>query len=204
MKIDFKVPRDGKIHRYCVSCHVDRVDQVHEGGKTLYACRACGHVNERAIYFNKYRWWLDDTGELWHDAAGVFVRNPAGQFLFFLRTEYPFVLTVPSGHVDENEEPAIAAARELEEEVGINAQELRDIATANIQGDSCSSGADLHRWHAYLLVLGTATKVRVREEGHKPVWLTLSEALDGRSLIKPAEYMLKHYAAKLQQEPSAD
>jgi ADP-ribose pyrophosphatase YjhB (NUDIX family) len=63
-------------------------------------------------------------------------------------------LTVPSGHIDTGEDSLTAARRETEDEVGIKASALIDITAQDIVGDSCRRGADAHRWHAYLLLLG--------------------------------------------------
>jgi len=51
-------------------------------------------------------------------------------------------------------------------------------------------GADAHKWHAYVLDLDDTPSVQVKEEGGKPVWLTLDEALtkDRRELRSFATY----------------
>ena len=175
MKIPFLLPTDGKMHRFCISCHEQGVVQVKENGKKMYYCEACDMVNDRAIYFNEHISWINEDGVLWHESAGVFVRRADGKFLFFKRTEFPFVLTVPAGHVDRNEEPIAAASRELEEETGLTG-ELEQIGSADITGDSCSAGADDHRWHAYLLRVENGVDANIIEEGEAALWLTFYEA----------------------------
>jgi hypothetical protein len=88
-----------------MSCKTETVDQVNVQGKVEYHCLTCGHTNNRAIYFYKHKVWQDKVGELWHESAGVFVRNRQGKYLFFQRTEFPFALTIPAGHVDKKELP---------------------------------------------------------------------------------------------------
>ncbi len=176
MKINFELPSDGLMHRYCFSCLKEGAKQVKIDGITQYHCDACGQDNGRAIYFDKHKVWLDDQRELWHESAGVFVRRADGKFLFFQRTEYPLYLTVPSGHVDRGEDPSVAAARELVEETGIIGSPVL-IGTSDIVGDSCSAGADAHKWHVFLLKLdGPNRQVEILEEGEKALWLTLAEA----------------------------
>jgi 8-oxo-dGTP pyrophosphatase MutT (NUDIX family)/DNA-directed RNA polymerase subunit RPC12/RpoP len=176
MKIDFPLPTDGKMHRFCMQCGAEGVLQEQTKAGTKYPCPGCGHVGERTIYFDKHKCWLDKDKELWHESAGVFLRNKQGKYLFFQRTEYPLSLTVPTGHVDKGEEPELAAKRELKEEVSIVVPSLHYLGQEDVWGDSCSSGADVHRWHAYCAQLDSNPKVIVKEEGEKPVWLTLDEA----------------------------
>jgi 8-oxo-dGTP pyrophosphatase MutT (NUDIX family) len=177
MKIVFPLPTDRKMHRYCLNCLKDgTTQQIKANGLTKYHCAACGKVNDRTLYFDKHKVWLDAERELWHESVGVFVQRIDGKFLFFQRTEFPFGLTIPAGHVDINEEPAVAAKRELKEETGIKGS-LTSIGTSNIIGDSCSAGADAHSWHVFLLMLDSSGKgIEILDEGEKPLWLTLDEA----------------------------
>lgn len=139
-------------------------------------------------------WWVADDGEYWHESEGVFIRNPEGKFLFFERRIFPFALTVPSGHVDAGEDAATAAYRETEEEVGMKADRLAEVATEDIIGDSCRRGADAHRWHAYLLELDQTIDIdaKEKEEGDRPVWLTLDEAVEN-NLTYPVKYIISKY-----------
>lgn len=190
MKLSFDWKDDGKYHQYCAHCHAETVDRVYEDGKTYYVCSACKQRHERSIVIDPaVKWWVADDGEYWHESTGVFVRNPDGKFLFFERTIFPFALTVPSGHVDADENPLIAAYRETEEEVGIKSDKLIEIATDDVVGDSCRRGADVHRWHAYLLPLNKKIDVEIKEEGGKPVWLTLDEAMQ-KDLVYPVKYVI--------------
>lgn len=197
MKLDFDWQNDGKLHQYCVNCHAESIQRVYEGNKTFYFCTTCREKHERSIVIDPgINWWVDDKNGYWHESAGVFVRNPSGKFLFFERTVFPFALTVPSGHVDKGEEPAKTASRELEEEVGISSRALKAVVTEDIVGDSCRRGADAHRWHAFLLVLKSPLTVSVREEGEKPVWLSLEEALT-KDVIFPVRYIVGGHTDEL-------
>lgn len=173
--------------------------------QTHFFCRVCGQCRERRVVLDPgSTWWVGAGGDLWHESAGVFVRNPDGRFLFFRRTIYPAgTLTVPSGHVDKGETPRQAAVRELEEEVtglpDIAPDMVMRISTDDIVGDSCRRGSDEHRWHAYLLVLNspiTMRNVRVREEGEQPELLTLAHART-RDLTWPVRFVIERHAALL-------
>lgn len=189
VKLDFPIPTDGKMHRFCFVCHVPGGIQIKEDGKTLYACNVCGQKNGRAIYFNEHVAWLDDNKELWHEGAGVFVRNSSGQFLFFQRTEFPLLMAIPGGHVDKGEDPETAARRELLEETGIQANQLMKVVDDDIVGDSCSAGADCHKWVAYVAKLDHPN-ITIHEEGEKPVWLTLDDALK-QELTMPVRWIIE-------------
>ena len=196
MKIDFPLPTDGKMHRYCFSCRKEGAIQVKDGATTRYFCNACGKTNDRAIYFKDHVVWLDKNKELWHESSGVFVRNTDGKFLFFKRTEFPFALTVPAGHVDVGESPEESAIRELKEETNIEGT-LTHIGDADIVGDSCSAAADAHRWHTYLLKQTTNNNVRILEEGEKALWLSLNEAKE-IGLAYVIEQIVNKYRSQLQ------
>ncbi|MFF1463792.1 NUDIX hydrolase [Streptomyces sp. NPDC058330] len=125
-------------------------------------------------------WWTDEDGEYWHETAGVFVRDARGRFLFFDRTAFPFGLTIPAGHVERDETPHLAAARELEEETGLAARGLKFLARIPIPGDGCRRGADAHVWQTYHCEAGDGGEAAVRlgPEGVTAVWLTPAEALE--------------------------
>lgn len=197
MKLNFDWKDDGKPHRYCAHCYAETVQDIHEDGKLYFYCSTCGQKHERSIFTDPViHWWVADDGEIWHESAGVFIRNPEGKFLLFERTIFPFSFTVPAGHVDTGEDPLAAAHRETEEEVGLRAGTLVHIAGEDIEGDSCSRGSDAHRWNAYLLPLETHTDVEVKEEGKHPVWLTIDEALQ-KDLVYPVRYYFEKFGEEL-------
>lgn len=197
MKLNFEWSNDGAYHQYCAHCHAETISRVYENDKTFYFCETCQQQHERSIVIDPaIKWWIDDTGEYWHESSGVFVRNPANKFLFFERTIFPFALTVPSGHVDTDEPHKKSAVRELKEEVGIDSNGLSLIASENIVGDSCRRGSDAHNWHAYLLTLKKTIEITVIEEGKRPVWLSLDEALQ-KDLIYPVQCIIEKYRHEL-------
>jgi ADP-ribose pyrophosphatase YjhB (NUDIX family) len=197
VRLDFEWVDDGRYHQYCVGCHAEAVSRGFDGaGRTFYLCGSCGGRHERSIVLDPGGvWWVGPDGEYWHESAGVFVLDRAGRLLLFERTIYPFALTVPSGHVDTGEEPAAAAGRELKEEVGLSAARLVPVACEDIVGDSCRRGSDAHRWHAFGCRVD-AVEVTVAEEGHRPVWLTVAEALAADPVV-PVRHMLSRYGSRL-------
>lgn len=197
MKLNFSRKEDGKYHQYCLSCHAEKVERTYEEGKTYYLCNECGKTHDRSIVIDPaVKWWIDEEGEYWHESAGVFVRNKEKQFLFFERTIFPFSYTVPAGHVDYGEDPLQSALRELEEEIDIKAKSLVEIATEDIVGDSCRRGSDAHRWHAFLYELDDVPKVKIKEEGIKPSWLSVEQVLE-KELTFSVRYILIKYKNEL-------
>jgi 8-oxo-dGTP pyrophosphatase MutT (NUDIX family) len=199
MKLNFNWQNDGKYHQYCIQCHAETVQRAVEEGKTYYFCTTCNQRHDRSIVIDPaIKWWVADDGEYWHESSGVFIRNHENKFLFFERLMFPFAVTVPAGHVDTGEDPLTAVRRETMEEVGLEADNFTDITDEDITGDSCRRGCDAHRWHAYLAKLdkNLSLEVKEREEGHKPSWLTLEEALQ-KDLTFPVRYIIEHYSDKL-------
>jgi 8-oxo-dGTP pyrophosphatase MutT (NUDIX family) len=194
VRLDFGWADDGEIHQYCFQCHEEAVERVRCAGRTFYDCGECGVRSDRSIVVDpSVRWWIGLDQEYWHESAGVFVRDPLDRFLFFERTAYPFVLTVPAGHVDVGEDAFTAARRELAEETAIEAATLTLLGVDDLVGDSCRRGADAHRWHAYLTDRRVAAGVvELDDEGRKPVWLTPDQACR-RPLATPVGFVLEKY-----------
>lgn len=198
MKITFPLPKDGKRHDYCVSCYAETLQKIKKGKKQFFRCRTCDETHERAIIFDPAtKFWLDDTREYWHAVAAVMVRNAEGKFLFFNRVQFPVGLTMPAGHVDKDESPQKASARELYEETGLKAKKLTHIGGCAIKNDQCRRGADMHYWDLFAVRLeGTPQITMNASEGSKPVWLTLDEAL--QHTMPPAiRYIVQKYRPKL-------
>jgi len=175
----------------------DGANKTSRHGMTVFVCAACGAENKRALYFGgPVKEWIAEDGEFWHASVGVFVRITEGKFLFLDRTEFPFGIAPPAGHVDENEESLAAAKRELEEEVGISMRDLRLAATADVIGDSCSGGSDAHQWSIYECALPKGQKLTINSEGKRPVWLSLEEAAV-REKPFVIDYILKHHSKQI-------
>jgi len=145
MKLNFKWDDDDNYHQYCMECHSETINRVYKNGKTFYKCSTCDKIHERSIVIDPaIKWRVASDGEYWHESAGVFIRSNEGKFLFFERTIFPFVHTVPSGHVDSGEDEYSAAKRECVEEVDIKpGDNLYHLASEDIAGDSCRRGGQM-------------------------------------------------------------
>jgi 8-oxo-dGTP pyrophosphatase MutT (NUDIX family) len=199
MKLN-RVLQDGELHTYCLRCRQETVRSYRQSGRLMYRCNSCDHVASRALVLDPaINWWLGSDGEYWHEAAGVFLQNDHGEFLFFERTSSPFGLAVPAGHVDHGEAHLATARRELSEETSVRLAKraFRHVVTDDVRGDSCRRGSDAHRWHAYAAKLPARTNIKVSsDEGTRPVWLSLSQALQ-RDLTFVTRYAITHYARQI-------
>lgn len=198
MKITFPLPTDGRYHQYCPKCFSENINCIFQDRKTFYLCTDCDSKLARVIVIDpKTVWWLDEkTKEYWHESVGVFVRNKQKKVLFFERTIYPFAFAIPAGHLDVGEKPEIAVRRELREETGIIIKKTKLFSEENVLGDKCRRGADNHKWHLYITEVDKIEKIKINDEGEKPVWLSLEEALN-KKLVFPVKYFIQKYGEKL-------
>jgi len=174
MKFNFPLPTDNKVHIYCITCNTDGTLKTRKNNKTVFVCPN-GHDNERGLHYGGVKFEIGEDNELLHESIGVFVRNKDRKLLFIDRTEYPFGIAIPAGHIDDGETPEQAAKRELMEETGIKADKLKLLFSNNIL-DSCSGGSDKHRWHGFGVILEPNQTITINHEGINPVWLDLKEA----------------------------
>ncbi len=198
MKIDFTLPTDGQFHQYCPNCYSENINRVFENEKTFYLCNQCGNKSPRLIVIDpKTVWWIDEsTKEYWHESVGVFVFNEENKALFFERTIYPFAFAIPAGHLDTGEDAETAAKRELQEEAGIKIGSVKLFSEEDVIGDECRRGADNHKWHLYTATVENIGEIEINDEGVKPVWLTLEEALQ-KELVYPVKYFIEKYGQRL-------
>lgn len=198
MKITFVPPTDGQEHHFCFHCHAEGVEIVYDAdGHMQFHCATCGQTLPRCIYFSSATYWLDGSRTLWHETGGFFVRRPDGRFLFFERDNWPLGFHIPCGHIDAGESGEQGALRELREEVGIVPEAYQLIDVFDLIGDSCSGGADDHRWHLYLAKVNEYADIGVKEEGSNLQWLTLNEALQ-RPLLDSMRTLIQRYHVALE------
>ena len=115
---------------------------------------------------------------------------------FFERVIYPFAFAIPAGHLDAGEIAEIAVKRELKEETGIESGSVSFFSEEDVIGDKCRRGADNHKWHLYIAKIENIEDIKINDEGVKPVWLTLGEALK-KELVYPVRYFIEKYGEKL-------
>ncbi len=201
MKINFQIPDDSSYHQYCPNCHSEKISRTFVKSKTFYKCDNCKNTYPRLIVIDpKVVWWIDKkNNEYWHESVGIVLYNGEQEILFFKRTIYPFVYTIPAGHLDLNESLIEAIQREVREETGIRIDHKAVIlfSEENILGDECRTGADNHQWHMFVYkTTDSQPPVKINDEGGLPIWLTIDKALK-KELTVPVRYFLKKYKREL-------
>lgn len=84
-----------------------------------------------------------------HSSAGVIIKNSKGKILMIDRATPPFGWACPAGHVDEGEDPEVAAKREVFEEVGLTVVNMRPILHEFVEWNECNKGVRGHDWHLF-------------------------------------------------------
>jgi len=177
---------------FCILCGATGVTKVkHKNSNFLYHCGSCHQKSERFIAWDPgMEQYFNNQNELVHASVGVIVQNEKKDILLFKRVKYPFLWTVPAGHLNKGEEPSEAALRELFEETQITITQLHPVFTGEIRGDSCVGGADIHFWHAYVGRMQNDVEPSIeKEEGGEWGWFSLDKLPE---VTMPVTYLLQH------------
>jgi len=188
-RLDFPAQLPSTKTYYCFICRSETVAKIKKADRNLYHCSNCGKTNERTLIYDPKMMQLFNTkGELIHYSAGTLLLNEKRELLLFLRTKYPFLYTIPAGHISPNEDSRVAALRETLEEVHINPDGARIIFEGEVRGDSCVGGADIHYWYLYLAQTGSSD-VQLDEEGSKFNWFSFDRI--PKAITYPVKFFLE-------------
>lgn len=83
-----------------------------------------------------------------HYSAGAVVERD-GKFLLIDRASPPFGFAAPAGHVDEEESPVEAVAREVREETGLAVVRSEVVGEGLVAWNVCSKGVRGHYWYVF-------------------------------------------------------
>ncbi|MFZ2593359.1 MAG: NUDIX hydrolase [Minisyncoccia bacterium] len=175
--------------RYCFSCGADAVSSQKSGDVTKYLCATCGVVSDRFLTWDPIlKATFDANNRLVHYGGGAFVRNPEGKFLLIRQAKFPFLWTIPGGHLEVGEDPKLCALREVQEETSLIMTDMTMLFEGVLEGDSCVGGADVHFWYLYL---GTAKGTVVTQDAEVTGsrWVSLSE-IDTTTITYPLQFFL--------------
>lgn len=179
---------------FCFVCGRPDPEDIRTGTGQLFRCSA-GHESPRAYIFDGKAVHDFASDRLIHETAGALVQRPSGDeqlTLLFLRRKFPFLYTIPAGHLEINQDPAFEMARELDEEAGLVVESAEPLWPVHppLLYDPCRRGADWHRWRLYRVsALGTP---RLSDEGRIIGWYRESEvqALAAQKLLTAPVYAL--------------
>jgi len=187
---------------YCFNCHKELPISIFEEAGTLpkeYLCPQCLQTSKRMLVWDpQLKQYFSEDGLLIHESAGVILINQADEILLFFRSKFPSAYTIPSGHVDEGENVKTAAIREVAEETGISITNALLIKEDTIIGDSCSRGADVHKWYLYASRVNKV-KVELTDEGESSAWFSLDSLPDNLTIITRAFLNEADVLAKLRE-----
>ncbi len=178
---------------YCWTCHAPGASRRDlDDGTVAYTCSICGGQSARVLIHDPIMSaWFDDQERLVHESCGIFITRGDGKLLLFQRTKFPYLLTIPAGHLEAGEAPDVCAVRECKEEVGIEASQVRNVFEGTIEGDSCLGGADIHKWHAYETTIDSIQEAAIQldEEGSSWGWYSQNE-LHSDNTVYPVLHLL--------------
>lgn len=168
-------PGELPLHKtqYCFICHSVQVTKQNNDIVT-YHCTSCRETNGRVlIYDPKMAQYFDEDLNLVHTSAGMIIINPENMVLLFLRRKYPYLYTIPAGHIETGEIPQTAAVRETLEEVGVTVKNERLAFEGMVRGDECLGGADIHFWYLYIALVDSTEMPVLDEEGSTFGWFSI-------------------------------
>lgn len=156
--------------KYCWTCHNPTVGLSWKSGRQYYICATCHASNTRFLTWDpNMQQSFNESGYLVHYSAGVCIMNERNELLLFLRQKFPFLYTIPSGHLEVGEDEKECAEREVHEETGLVVTNLTSIFSGIVKEDSCPGGADIHNWNLYRTHTWTGD-ITLNEEGSKWAW----------------------------------
>jgi 8-oxo-dGTP pyrophosphatase MutT (NUDIX family) len=174
---------------YCFNCHELLPAEIFTADGALpteYTCEKCLVTSWRMLVWDpQSRQYFNEDNNLVHESAGVILINQDSEILLFYRSKFPSAYTIPAGHVDEGEDVKIAAIREVSEETGISIADAVLIKEDIIIGDSCSRGADIHKWFLYASRIDKV-KVELTDEGESYAWFNLDSLPENLTVITKA------------------
>jgi 8-oxo-dGTP pyrophosphatase MutT (NUDIX family) len=171
----------------CIECGDEDVEIIKKDGQEAYRC-SNGHENRRMIKNEGLEYYEEDE-EVIHRSVGALIVND-GELLFLKRRKYPYKYSIPAGHLEEDENPDKAVAREVMEETGIERphEAFEQVFRGKID-DPCRRGCDVHDWNLYVLELAERPETVSNEEAEHLEWVPKSEVAD-RELTAPTEKFL--------------
>ena len=193
MKIPSSLKIDNLYRQYCLNCFREGIIRIYDdAGLTKYLCSNCNKILERSLVLDPaIIFWIDGFGNYWHKSVGILVYNQNKQLLLFKRTIFPYVFTIPAGHLDKNEQPLQAAKRELKEESGLEIKSLNLIFEGFVPGDSCRRGSDHHYWYLYKITVQKAEiEIKNNDEGGHFAWMDINE-LSRNEITVPIKFFLE-------------
>lgn len=123
-----------------------------------------------------------------HKSAGVLVKKD-GRILLIERKKFPAGFALPAGHLD-GDEFRKAGLRELAEETGIIAEELKYVLGEEVTNPCRRSGGTSHQWEVFEAVLWKGEVNRAEDETKSVEWASPERLKD--LALKTESFAKKH------------
>jgi 8-oxo-dGTP diphosphatase len=195
LALSFRLPDPGEIE-------VERLRLGLPAFRASEYRRAFGHAAEAGRWARRFFLPPGFSGEpQLRTAAGFLVRT--GRILFERRASdapvTPGVWDIPGGHIEPREDAALALARELREELGVEVESAR----LAVEIDALEPPRGLRYRHALFVVEGFRGDPRARE-GQSLAWLAPEEALRLADMNPPTGWALQELVERgeLDQAPA--
>lgn len=111
-----------------------------------------------------------------HTSVGMLVWRDE-KLLLIERAKTPFGFALPAGHVDDDATYEQSAKRELQEEVGLVAEEIRLILEGRKENPCRRENGSWHYWKIFQVV-AKGEIVRSEDETKKADWYTKEQLVD--------------------------
>ncbi len=173
----------------CLICYSPDIHEIVEDNKRRFYCKSCQKLYDRALDSRYGKDLVINTTEgRQHLSVGALIRRKDHRFLLIKRRSYPFGYDFPAGHVEYNEKPEQALAREVFEELGLKVKRNRLLLEGEMKGNKCKYGADNHFWYFYECECNPDTPF-LNAESEDIGWYTRDEAKQ-LDLIPSAQFFL--------------
>lgn len=161
----------------CITCTDANIEEVVEGNKRYFFCRACNQLYERAVDSTYGRDLSINTDQgVVHVVASAVIHKD-DKCLLIKRRSFPFGYSFPGGHLEYAETPMATISREIFEELGLQLLQAELIFEGKIDITKCRYGADSHYWYLYRCRVED-NPVVLNPESESADWFTYKEALE--------------------------
>jgi ADP-ribose pyrophosphatase YjhB (NUDIX family) len=109
-----------------------------------------------------------------HTSVGIFVYHD-DKILMIERRNMPYGIALPAGHVDLGEDYTQAAYRELKEEVGLVAKDMKLLLVTKQENQCRRPGGSFHHWQVFQAICDDPRPVRSQDETKDMRWVSRTE-----------------------------
>lgn len=126
-----------------------------------------------------------------HKSAGAIIKNGEGKVLMLDRQNFPFGWACPAGHIEDNETPEQAVAREVFEETNLKVEEYNLLIHEFVVWNECKRGGKGHDWFLFEITKWSG-EIKQNHESKNLQWLSIEEIKE-----KQLEEVWKYWLEKL-------